>query len=202
MNPLRRVQPSLGAYRLCGVKLLAVLLFGALLVGCGSPTVTPSSGPTGILTGTPPPTSTTQPSSATLATSPSLAAELDTCLPATGTVPSGLQGDSCPSAIAAVRALVAPLGLPIAAIYLEPGPFPCGPTLWPVPGSPPPVCLGAIIVPGTSMHGWVTFVGSPKVAAVSLHRSLPEKLATSAPTPPWQASLSAFVVPPVGWEMP
>lgn len=194
------MQPWGGAYRLCGVKLLPVLLLGALLVGCGAPTVTPSSGPTGTITGTPPPTATTQPS-ATPLMSPSPAAEFDTCLPDTGTEPSGLQGDPCPSAIAAVRALVAPLGLLIVAIYLEPGPFPCGPTLWPVPGSPPPVCLGIVVVPGTSMHGWVSFVGSPKVAAVYLHRSLPEKSATSAPTPPWQASLSAFVVPPAGWVM-
>jgi len=116
--------------------------------------------------------------------SPSPAAALDTCLPDTGTVPSGLQGDPCPSAIAAVRALVAPLGLPIVAIFIQPGTFDCG-QLWPGVSSEI-LCPGPYTLPGTAMHGWVSFVGSAKVAAVYLYRSPPQKLATSAPTPQWQ----------------
>lgn len=43
------------------------------------------------------------------------------------------------------------------------------------------------------MHGWVTFVGTDKVAAVELHR---------LPGRPWAPILRAFVVPPAGWVMP
>jgi hypothetical protein len=43
------------------------------------------------------------------------------------------------------------------------------------------------------MHGWVTFIGTDKVAAVELRRS---------PREPWTAVVRAFAVPPVGWAMP
>jgi hypothetical protein len=42
------------------------------------------------------------------------------------------------------------------------------------------------------MHGWVSFVGTAKVAAIELHRT---------PGHPWTAVRRAFVVPPAGWAM-
>jgi hypothetical protein len=166
------------------MKLLAAVTLGALLAACGSPSLTPTSAPTGILTGTPP-TSTSR-------------TESDTCLADPRPLPSGLEGNPCPSAVSAVRALVATLGLTIEAIYLAPDLFMCGD---PWLGAGPP-CPMPYVPPGTVMHGWVSFAASAKVAAVYLDRSLPKKLATSAPSPPWQARLAAFMVPPAGWEMP
>lgn len=121
-------------------------------------------------------------------------------MPFSGQLPAGLEGDPCPSALAAVRAIVDPLGLPIARIYLEPGPFICGSYLWPGIGSPP-VCFGPIIVPGTNMRGWIAFHGTDKVAAVALRRQVPRR-ASPASVPPWKAVVMALVVPPAGWVMP
>jgi hypothetical protein len=93
------------------------------------------------------------------------------------------------------------LGEPIARIYLRPGPFDCG-VLWPGVGSPP-VCFGVAVLPGSTMHGWVSFSGTDKVAAVALRRDVvPISGAIPSPVPPWTASLVAFVVPPTGWSMP
>jgi len=118
----------------------------------------------------------------------------------TAPLPSALAGDPCPAALAAVRALVAPLGFPIARIYLAPEPFVCG-DLWPGVGSPM-VCFGPLILPGRDMHGWVAFNGTAKIAAVTLDRPFPPDGSPTASAPPWQASLAAFVVPPAGWVMP
>ena len=131
--------------------------------------------------------------------SPSLAAE-PVCLPFTGELPAGLEGDPCPSALKAIRAIVEPLGFPIARIHVEPGPFICGHYLWPGIGSPPE-CFGPIIIPGTRMHGWSSFEGTDKVAAVELHRDVPRR-ASPPVVPPWRATVVAFVVPPTGWVMP
>ena len=70
-------------------------------------------------------------------------------------------GDSRPSALAAVRAAVALLGLPIAEVYIQPGIFWCG-VLWPRFQSMPP-CAGISVVPGASMHGWVAFAGTARL---------------------------------------
>jgi hypothetical protein len=112
-------------------------------------------------------------------------------------LPSGLQGDPCPSAIAATRAAVAPLGLTIARIHLEPGVFRCG-AFWPGVGTPN-VCLGPIVLPGTAMFGWVAFSGTAKVAAIQLSRT---PSFDTTPSSPWRASLVAFDMPPAGWVMP
>lgn len=109
----------------------------------------------------------------------------------------GGSGNPCPSALAAVQAVVAPLGLPMSQIRIQPGPFQCG-VLWPGVQSPV-VCFGPAIVPGASMHGWVAFVESTKVAAVGLYRTPPQG---STPAGPWKASVVAFTVPPDGWLMP
>ncbi len=125
------------------------------------------------------------------------------CLPETmtPTVGSPIPIESCPDAIAAVRAVVAPLGLPIARIYLVGGRFQCG-DLWPGSGSPP-VCFEPFYLPGTAMHGWAAFFGTDNVAAVALTRILPSPSpVTPLPGWPWQAHLLAFVVPPPGWVMP
>ena len=50
------------------------------------------------------------------------------------------------------------------------------------------------------MHGWVSFSGTDKVAAVFLRRFLVTG-ASPSPAPPWNATLSAFIVPPAGWSM-
>jgi hypothetical protein len=121
------------------------------------------------------------------------------CVPETGPLPSGLAGDQCPSAIAAVRTVVEPLGEPIVRIYLQPGLF-CG-GFWPGVGSPP-VCYGVAVLPGSTMHGWVSFSGTDKVAALTLFRDVPVSGVIPSPIPPWTASVVAFIVPPAGWSMP
>ena len=74
----------------------------------------------------------------------------------------------------------------------------CG-GLWPV-GSPP-VCFGVMVILGTTMHGWVIFTGSDKVAAVSL-RLQGATDPSPPPKPTWVATIEAFEVPPAGWVMP
>ncbi len=107
--------------------------------------------------------------------------------------------DPCPPAIAAVRAVVARLGLPVARVVLQPQPFACG-DLWPEVGSPT-VCFDVLVISGTTMHGWVSFTGSAKVAAVSLGLQ-----GATDPSPPprptWVATIEAFQVPPAGSVMP
>jgi len=128
-----------------------------------------------------------------------LPAETDVChAELTKTVYIGV--DACPAAIAAVHAVVAPLGLPVARIVLLPRPFDCGPYLWPGVGSPM-ICFGVIIQPGRNMHGWVSFRGSTKVAAVSLVLQGPGD-PSPPPSPLWIATIEAFEVPPAGWVMP
>jgi hypothetical protein len=90
-----------------------------------------------------------------------------------------------------LRKVVAYVGHPIARLYIGPGPFQCG-DIWPGVGSPI-VCFGPIVLPGRQMSGWVSFVGTDKVAAVELHRT---------PGDPWIARVRAFEVPPAGWVMP
>jgi hypothetical protein len=58
------------------------------------------------------------------------------------------------------------------------------------------------MLPGSAMHGWVSFSGTAKVAAVSLFRNVPFTGAIPSPVPPWTASLAAFTVPPTSWSMP
>ena len=101
---------------------------------------------------------------------------------------------------AAIRAVVAPLRQLIAQIYVEPGPFTCGVVLWPGVGSP--LLCSVLVLPGRTMHGWVSFAGTDKVVAVTLFRSVPVSEAIPSPVPPWTMSLAAFIVPPTGWSMP
>ena len=107
--------------------------------------------------------------------------------------------DECPSAVVAVEALVARLG-PIVRVQVDRGPFECG-DLWPGVGSPP-MCYGSLIVRGSTMHGWASFLGADKVAAIALQRSSLERNSVGPPFGPWKARLAAFVVPPAGWVMP
>ena len=123
-----------------------------------------------------------------------------TCVPFSDHLPAGLEGDPCPSALKAIRAIVARLDFPIARVYVEPGPFICGDYLWPGIGSPP-VCFGPLIIPGTMMRGWVAFHETDKVAAVALRRDAPRR-ASPPVVPQWRATVVAFVVPPTGWVMP
>jgi hypothetical protein len=114
-----------------------------------------------------------------------------------GLLPSGVERDSCPPAIAAVRAVVASLDLPVVRIVIEPGVFLCDDP-WPMPGSSV-ACLSPSLLAGTTMRGWVTFSGSAKVAAVILSRDGPP---SAAPSPTWTATIAAFAAPPAGWVMP
>lgn len=82
---------------------------------------------------------------------------------------------------------------------IEPRDFRCG-DLRPGAGSPA-ACIGQLILPGSAMHGWASFAGTDKVAAIALRRSLIGQLPSTS-SGPWQGSIEAFVIPPVGWVMP
>ena len=188
MKTLAQAAP--GAARLQALVAAAALIVG--VAACASPAPSPSaSAPTATpvvsASGTPP--RVTPPPTATPPT------ETDVCVPEVSTPASA--ADPCLLAIAAVRSVVAPLGLPIARIVLRPDPF-CG-GLWPV-GSPP-VCFGVMVILGGTMHGWVSFTGSAKVAAVSVALQGDDD-PTPPPSPLWIATIEAFQVPPAGWVIP
>ncbi len=183
------------------MRRLAALLLLVTLAACASPapTAAPTQPPPQSTTPSPPPSppppaSPSPPATATASPSPSASI---VCVPEPAEVAPGGSGDPCPSALAAVEAVVAPLGLPVTQVRIQPGPFQCS-VLWPGAESPV-VCFGPIIVPGASMHGWVGFSGTAKVAAVGLSRTPPHG---STPGGPWKASVAAFTVPPDGWAMP
>ncbi|HXX61878.1 MAG TPA: hypothetical protein VEI48_11410 [Candidatus Sulfotelmatobacter sp.] len=164
---------------LVGALVLAVL--AAACTSISSPSATPTTTP--------------------VATSSPAASETIECVRFPGPLPTGLTGDPCPSAIAAVLALVVPLKLSIARLHIAPGFFMCG-IVW--PGfQTGPVCAGPLIAAGTAMESYVAFVASPKVDAVQLFRALPNP--RSVPlwkTTQWQATQVAYEVPPSGWVMP
>jgi len=201
MKPLERAAP--GAARLLTLGAVAALIVA--LAACASPAPSPSA-QTPTATSTPaasaagmPATVTPTPAPVTPPPTATPPAETDVCVPEPmKTVYIG--GDPCPPAIAAVRAIVAPLGLPVARTVLQPRPFGCGPDLWPGVTSPD-VCFGVLVISGTTMHGWVSFTGAAKVAAVSL-RLQPATGPSPAPSPMWVATIAAFQVPPAGWVMP
>jgi hypothetical protein len=179
-------------------RLAAGFVVAMLLTACVSPTPSPSlaaptAHPVDSPLGTPLPV-TPQPTSTPPAATP--LAETDVCVAAPlKSVYIGL--DPCPPAIAAVHEAVVPLGLAITRLVVQPGFF-CG--LWPSVSSPA-VCFGPIYAPGTAMHGWVSFTGSDKVAAVSVR--LQGALEPSPPPSPlWVATIEALQVPPAGWVMP
>jgi hypothetical protein len=133
-------------------------------------------------------------------TSPAPTAQAD-CRAEVQPLPPMLSSDPCPSAILAVELAVAPVRLPIERIVVEPGPFSCG-VLWPGVSSPA-FCFDVFIRPGQSMHAWVAFTGSPKVAAVILGLDLPDNVDQPGATrPPWRTTLYAVEIPPDGWVMP
>ena len=181
------------------MKALAAVLRWTLAAGCAAPlppsALTPlSTQPPASL---PSPTQSITPSASptpSAAASPSITCVSDHTS-ATGTP----LADECPSAIAALEALVTRLG-PIARIRIEPGLFDCG-NLWPGVGTPP-ACFGAAIFPGLAMHGWASFLGTGKVAAIALQRSSLQRSRVGPPFGPWQARIVTLVVPPAGWVMP
>ena len=183
------------------MRRLAALLLLVTLSACASPapsaalsSTQPPAPPVSPSPSQPPQTSPSPPPSPTASPSPSASVS---CVPEPAEVAPGGSGDPCPSALAAVQAVVAPLGLPVSQIRIQPGPFLCG-VLWPG-GQSPVVCFGVLVMPGASMHGWVVFAGTAKVAAVGLSRTPPHG---STPGGPWKASVVAFTVPPGGWVMP
>lgn len=171
------------------MRYLAALLLSVALTACASPAPTPSPTPP------PVPTATASPSpSPTELPAPSASITCVQQITAGSAVPAG---DPCVSAIPAVRAVVAPLGLPIASMYIGSGTFDCG-VVWPGIESMP-ACSEPAFLPGSAMHGWVAFTGTAKVAAIQLTR-VPLQGATQSG--PWQARIVTFVVPPTGWTMP
>jgi hypothetical protein len=175
----------------------AVLVAAALLSACANPPSSPSApAPSASAEhsfgATPAPIAATAPATAT----PPV--ETVRCVPEPAPSPFTVS-DPCAGAITAVRKAVAPLGLPIARIVLQPGPFDCG-DLWPGVSSPA-ICFGPLVISGTMMHGWVTFAGSANVAAVSLHLQLPTA-SSPIPSPIWVATIATFRGPPAGWVMP
>jgi len=178
-------------------QVFAIVLVGAVLAACAAPVRSP----------TPPPSQTASPASlATPSPAPSIslspsAAESPSisCISDQTDADGRPLADECPSAIVAVEALVARLG-PIAQIRIDPGPFECG-DLWPGVGSPA-MCFGAAIFPGLAMHGWASFLGTGKVAAIALQRSSLQRSRVGPPFGPWQARIVTLVVPPAGWVMP
>lgn len=132
--------------------------------------------------------------------SPSVATVATTCVPDPA-VPSGSLSNPCPSAIAATLQAVSRYGLVPLRVSLAWGNFGCAGYIWPGAGTEP-VCFGAFEVPGRDMHGWVSFAGSPKVAAVELRRDLPADGSAPPSPPPWHATVIAFEVPPAGFAMP
>ena len=106
--------------------------------------------------------------------------------------------DECPTAIIAFEAVAAREGT-IARVRIEARYFDCR-DIWPSPSSPP-ACIGGLVPPGIAMHGWASFEGTDKVAAITLARSLIGQL-PSASFGPWQGWVEAFYVPPPGWVMP
>jgi hypothetical protein len=184
------------------MRCLAALLLSLVVAACAAPAPTPEpSIPTvsPVPTPSPPQPSVTAPTSSPSpapAESPEPSPSI-TCVQEITAGPAIPLGEPCVSAIPAVRAVVAPLGLPIVRMYVEPGPFQCG-VIWPGLQSMS-VCAGIPVIPGAQMHGWVAFTGTAKVAAVSLFRAPPEG---TTPSGPWQATIVAFGVPPTGWMMP
>jgi hypothetical protein len=121
------------------------------------------------------------------------------CRPATFADIPGLEADTCPEAIAAVRTLFDATVEQIARIYLEPDGFDCG-VFWPG-ASTPAVCPMPSILPASGMHGWVSFFDTDRVAAVGLSRQVPSDGGAQT-VGPWQAEINAFEVPPAGFVMP
>jgi hypothetical protein len=189
-----------GRLRSVTPRLVVVPILLALAVAaCASPQPTPVPSVTPPVT--PPSPSPSASPSPSVSPSPSPVAETDVCTPPSGQLPPAYAGDPCPAVLAAIRTAVAAYGFPIRRIVVAPDPFVCG-DLWPGVGTPP-VCFEPLILPGRDMHGWVSFVGTEAVAAVTAGRaSMPED-ATPPPSPlPWTVRVAAFEVPPAGWVMP
>ena len=196
-----RVSEYIGAMTVPGTnrRWLWMVLAASVAVGACSPLPTPSASPAPSVTPAPtasPPSATPTPT-VTPTLSPTPVAETVTCIPESQPLPAGLEGDPCPDVVAAVRSVVEPLGTPTA-IYVANRGFDCG-DVWPGVGSPV-ACFGPLELPGTRMHGWVTFAGTDNVAAVSISRR-PGAGPTATPSP-WVAKLMTFEVPPAGWAMP
>lgn len=90
----------------------------------------------------------------------------------------------CPAAIAEVGTILADTGLEIATIVIRPYWTPC---LLPFQRDPDQCVLDR-----TRATAWVTFVGSDKVATVTIE---------SRPSGPW-AYVDYLLVPPTGWAIP
>lgn len=98
--------------------------------------------------------------------------------------PAYLPSSFCPAERVAVETAVAHLGYPIKRIAISPTILPCG-MPWP---------SGDVICPPDfELVAYVTFVGTGKVAALTI---------ALVPNGPVVARVIAFQVPPTGWSMP
>lgn len=157
--------------------------------------------PVGTARATPSPAAASPALSAAPAATPLEPVPTIRCTPETGPLTGMLASDPCPSAIVAVEAATAGIGVPMERIVIEPGPFYCN-EVWPGVGSPR-ACSMFAIRPGQYMHAWVRFVESERIAAVMLGLDLPENVNEPGATrPPWSTTVVAVEVPPDGWVMP
>lgn len=161
------------------MKAFGVAMLCFLAASCATPPPSPSN---------PPPTPVGIVVAAT--PSPPPGAPIEFVCPA---VPmNGLDSaDGCPAAYAAIETTIAPLGLQVDGITVLPDDFPCrlpftsSAARCPLmPASPPPPSLNGV---------YVTFVGTDKVAALTI---------TRASNGPMVAHLVEFEVPPAGWSVP
>jgi len=98
--------------------------------------------------------------------------------------------NDCSDLASDVLAAVSHLGYPIQAMTLRTFDFGCGGPFSVAVYSCPPIPAGPRPTPGS---GYVTFVGTAKVAALT-YRAVDD--------PPLIVNLVAFEVPPAGWVMP
>lgn len=186
--PPRRV-PGSGRQARIALAAMAIVVGLAVVIALSSVRPTPSPSP-GI-------GRTPAPSDVAVALAPE---EID-CRREVVPAPSYLADDPCPSAALAVEGAVAAVRLPIRRLVILAGPLFCD-VIWEGYGTPGP-CFGPVVRPGQYMHGYVSFVDSPKVAVVMLGLDLPPDDNDPAATrPPWQTTLVALDVPPSGWVMP
>jgi hypothetical protein len=168
------------------MKILAAVLLCALVAGCAAPVPSPTAAlsPQPV----PSPTASLVPATPQPSSSPAIAL---TCLGLELGAQSPAQPFDCQPEEAAVLLAVARLGFPVRSITIGlfdfrcGGPFPTGVRSCP-----------AMLAP-TGGAAYVTFVGTPKVAAVIFTVAPPQP-----PDPPLPTTVVAFEVPPAGWSMP
>jgi hypothetical protein len=161
---------------------IAVSLLCALLAGCAAPVPSPTTSPS--VPPAPSPTASLAPAPRSPVSSPAIAL---TCLGLEPVAPSPAHALDCQPEEAAVLLSVARLGYPVRGVTIGLFDFGCG----------GPFATGVRACPAelapSGGAAYVTFIGTQKVAAVTL---------TAVDDPPLTATVWVFEVPPAGWTMP